>query len=456
MIQKANIGQLVHLYEILDEVHATSSPSYLLPNYTPNQSSVLEIKYKCNGNWRSNYNQRILFTKNASWNTPGCIGISYENGRPGYLTVKFNTSSSYEITNARIAWDNTTPHIVKYDMNNLYYDGDIVATRTMTYGTPSDELLLSTVNISNSSTDQGYYSFYYFNIYESGDLIHEFVPVRRISDNAIGFYDKQNDNFIAWQGGVAYTSKQIPEYIDEYHAGALYVNDIKHNNNSINRIYLNGEVYWGGIIPSQTSIYEILNEIHPVQNSGSVYFNTNYLYKSNTTIETQYECMSDVLSTISGIWPRLYQSDTTPHYGAQVVAASHEPTLHIKRNGYSNWNIYSNYGWASGLRTLRQSQSEVSINGTVLWSGTQPYTNTTYPIILMNDGGHDQGTTGMFYIYYYKFYESSTLVHEYLPVKRLSDNEYGFYDSVTDTFLTNLGTGSVTGTSKSTPEYIYG
>lgn len=60
------------------------------------------------------------------------------------------------------------------------------------------------------------------------------------------------------------------------------------------------------------------------------------------------------------------------------------------------------------------------------------------------------------YVYDVKIWKNDVLIRHYLPVKRLSDNTYGLYDNVNNTFHKNEVSGySFSGTSKSTPEYIY-
>lgn len=469
MIQKIADTQ-VPKYEVLDYI-ITPSCSEVNTEVLVDGSTVVEMT--CMFRQRS-YNSPRFFSSNDTntdtpgWKEPGTWGLQFEDsGNMLSIKVLGNTTLSDPVIRTNITYNDLSGNKYRYNLTaagilNIYDTSDnVYKSYDVTQYTVASYVSSTPIKLFHRYASHEYINnatyVYDVKIWQNNELIKHYIPVKRLSDNVYGLYDLENETFHQNEiSGYIFTgaSKATPEYIYDNLSSTNYVNDIIINSTQINRIYFNGEVYWGALPHQQTPVYEVLDEIHPVQNSGSVYFNTNYLYKSNTTIDTQYECMSDVL-TISGIYPRLYQSDTTPFYGAQVVAVSHEPDIHIKRNGYSNWDIFNNYGWTSGLRTLRQSQNEVSINGTVLWSGTQSYTNTTYPILLLNDGEHSQSSTGMFYIHYYKFYESSTLVHEYLPVKRLSDNEYGFYDSVTDTFLTNLGTGSVTGTSKSTPEYIY-
>ena len=48
-------------------------------------------------------------------------------------------------------------------------------------------------------------------------------------------------------------------------------------------------------------------------------------------------------------------------------------------------------------------------------------------------------------LYSCKMYNNSTIVRDFIPAKRISDNEYGLWDKVTKTFYTNAGTGAFTG-----------
>ena len=43
-----------------------------------------------------------------------------------------------------------------------------------------------------------------------------------------------------------------------------------------------------------------------------------------------------------------------------------------------------------------------------------------------------------------KIYDNNTLVRNFIPVLRNSDNKPGMYDRVTKTFFTNQGTGEFT------------
>lgn len=59
-----------------------------------------------------------------------------------------------------------------------------------------------------------------------------------------------------------------------------------------------------------------------------------------------------------------------------------------------------------------------------------------------SNANNENGAGGKFNIYYCKIYDSNTLVRDFIPVQRKSDNVLGMYDKVNDVFYTNAGTGN--------------
>lgn len=198
------------IYEVLDEIHATSNPAYILTDYSPVQDTIIEVKYKVNGNYVNNHNERIFSTYPSAWNDACTVDANYSSQG---LSVKFpNPPSSSGWFNNLATRDTTSSHILRVAMNECYYDGTLVATGNGTFEPSSNSIIIESV-ATQSSNDQGYYNLYYFNIYENNTTVRQYVPVRRISDDEIGFYDYVNQDFIAVNGTFAYTSKSIPEYI---------------------------------------------------------------------------------------------------------------------------------------------------------------------------------------------------------------------------------------------------
>ena len=198
------------IYEVLDEIHATSNPAYILTDYSPIQDTIIEVKYKVNGNYVNNHNERIFSTYPSLWYDAYTVDANYASQG---LEVKFpNPPSTSGWFHNLATRDTTSSHILRVAMNECYYDGTLVATGNGAFEPSSSSIIIESV-ATQSSNDQGYYNLYYFNIYENNTTVRQYVPVRRISDDEIGFYDYVNQDFIAVNGTFAYTSKSTPEYI---------------------------------------------------------------------------------------------------------------------------------------------------------------------------------------------------------------------------------------------------
>jgi len=75
--------------------------------------------------------------------------------------------------------------------------------------------------------------------------------------------------------------------------------------------------------------------------------------------------------------------------------------------------------------------------------------NTTSPMSVSLFAMHQRGTTlyyecGSLQLYSYKMYEGNTLIRNFVPCYRISDNVIGLYDTVNDVFYDNDGTGTFT------------
>ena len=69
---------------------------------------------------------------------------------------------------------------------------------------------------------------------------------------------------------------------------------------------------------------------------------------------------------------------------------------------------------------------------------------TNNPIHLFDNGVQQMNQNFKGRVYYIKIYEDGVLVHNFLPVKRNTDNVVGIYDTVAGRFFTNDGTGNFT------------
>ncbi len=238
MIQK--ISSQIPKYEILEEIHATSYPAYINTEIKSGYNISIEVKYKNVEQFESGTYRRI-FSTDAEWNDRRTLAVNYNDSK---LEVKFIG----EITaiSSGVLYDTTSEHTVYLSSEYFKYDGKTYMTHMKSVRTSLYDILIAQ-SFYKSSLDQGYYNYYYVKIWDNDTLVRDYVPVKRLSDNKYGLYDYVNDTFYSSAGTAEFTgtSKAEPEYIYDNQEQTLYVNDIIINGDHINRIYLNGEVYWG-------------------------------------------------------------------------------------------------------------------------------------------------------------------------------------------------------------------
>lgn len=108
--------------------------------------------------------------------------------------MPLNTRLIVSTTNNSLTWTDVT---------------DPTNSRTLTSGTMVDspvDLYFGTMNRSGSSVDWCPANWYNIKIYESGTIVHDLVPVKRNSDDAMGFYDVISETFITPIRGSSYNS----------------------------------------------------------------------------------------------------------------------------------------------------------------------------------------------------------------------------------------------------------
>ena len=116
---------------------------------------------------------------------------------------------------------------------------------------------------------------------------------------------------------------------------------------------------------------------------------------------------------------------------------------------YSSWNdVYNNVDYNSSPTFVFRYEftngtQKLYINGTLNKTFNQTKGTDTYNFRLFNVTPAASAINGTNTIYYCKVYDGSgNLLREYIPALRNSDNVLGMYDTVTNTFFTNQGTGT--------------
>jgi len=172
-------------------------------------------------------------------------------------------------------------------------------------------------------------------------------------------------------------------------------------------------------------------QVDYIESSGTQYIDTEYIANTSTEVHTKF---------------LLNNKNNFGLYGGQITGKdtnlrffADSGSLYIAHGGnrrqqVNNLEINIEY-------ELQHKKSECVINGVqYISSGSNDFQRTTLAICKCN--GFD--INGYFLngrIYYFKIYDSGTLVRNFIPCFRNSDNKVGLYDLVNNVFYGNRGTG---------------
>jgi len=144
---------------------------------------------------------------------------------------------------------------------------------------------------------------------------------------------------------------------------------------------------------------------------------------------------------------KIYNSSVSLNY---LFGGLQSQNLMIYNGLYNNNSL--EYNWetitytASNLVEMTQRISgdtiTININGEIFTKSTGTSNGERVYIGACNGGSRVY--TGM-RIYYFKMYNRTSIVRDYIPVQRKSDGAIGLYDRVSGTFFGNSGTGSFGG-----------
>lgn len=183
-------------------------------------------------------------------------------------------------------------------------------------------------------------------------------------------------------------------------------------------------------------------QVDYIESSGTQYIDTEYIANTSTEVHTKFLLNNKNKFGLYG--GQITGKDTNLRFFAD------SGSLYIAHGGnrrqqVNNLEINIEY-------ELQHKKSECVINGVqYISSGSNDFQRTTLTICKCN--GFD--INGYFLngrIYYFKIYDSGTLVRNFIPCYRNSDNKVGLYDLVNNVFYANQGTGEFTYGTKIEPE----
>lgn len=188
-------------------------------------------------------------------------------------------------------------------------------------------------------------------------------------------------------------------------------------------------------------------EVEYLQSSGTQYINPGFVWQSDLSkrINIKFALLDNITHSVGGT----YVSQTG---GSSILGFP----AYLEGNGLYYNVAAGDYALSSatvnGIMTtiFNNASHQVLENGTTKMTITHTTYSCALPFFLfaVNVDGN-AGYMGKTRIYYFQYIDNNTneLLADYIPVYRKSDTVYGFWDAVSETFITNSGTGSFTGGS---------
>ena len=367
----------------------TSNTKYELDIDSINSNDTAYIIGTIDGN--SNRNN-IYLTSNGYFSAG--YGSAYQS-----TTIKFQANTKYNI---------------KLDKNLFYIDN--VLAYSFTEETFNNTVTSYLFARNNGGTIDRLTSMklYSCKIYDNNIIVRNFIPCYRNSDNEIGLYDLVNNVFYTNAGTGTFTygstvTRPSPDY-------SMPIHVIKGNNTI-----------------KVSNLPDGYTEVEYIESTGTQYIDTGR-YPSD--IE-DIECKIEISSTgaIYGAWKgtntsrrHLYRTSTAINIGYGTTG---------------NATITSDFTGVLNIKAHFENKNQrLIINDLGNVSFTDSPTNPKLNAYLFgrNYSGGDSDKVSM-KLYYWKIYDNGTLVRDYIPCIKNSNNEVGLYDLVNNTFYTNAGTG---------------
>lgn len=360
----------------------------------PNSTQYINTQFIPTGN------TRVIFTFEP---TVADNQALYTGGRTAASGTDTKTFSAFYISKAirRDYYGTSKTTTTTYDVNTkitvdanknttLINNSSVLANFTLNTSTTSIMPIIlfiaanqtSSTSAIQTSGSGAQYKFYSCKIYDNGTLVRDFVPAKRISDDKCGLWDKVNFKFYTDENGGNFT------------AGA-----------------------------EKTAIAAIGASIEYLEATGTQYLDTGITVNKNDNKELIMSCQLDNDGTYAG-------ANGYMQYQASITGGAKG----ILKISYKN-NIETIY-FNDVLKLTKDWTSAYSGTNVKLGIFKLGETNNTW----YNSSAWQTGK-----LYYYKLYDNGTLIRDFIPVKRISDNEYGLWDKVNKVFYKNAGTGTFTG-----------
>ncbi len=206
-------------------------------------------------------------------------------------------------------------------------------------------------------------------------------------------------------------------------------------------------IIWADTCPAgyQPAEYEVLEYI---ESTGTQYIDTEIIPSTNN-----YIINTTITPLIADVNVLVGVANSSKGYPGILINGTG-----IFRYGNQNFQHISPSFVQNTKYALTLSEKKLVVNGIVYTTTDPSYEgNIEYSIYLFarNNGIDGVGNQATMRLYSYSISNGAQIIQNLIPVKRASDNVIGMYDTVTNTFFTNAGTGTFIA-GPETYESIYG
>lgn len=198
----------------------------------------------------------------------------------------------------------------------------------------------------------------------------------------------------------------------------------------------NGKTF-NGVWTSKGRLPSAYQEVEYIESSGTQYIDTGIIPTSNTRVVAD---VSGLTGNINGsLWESYSTSDD--EYGLLNVSAY--PTF---RSDYGSSEVNKNIAISSNtVYHIDMNKNVTTINGEAMTNTASTFSgNKSLYVFARNANGNVDLKHPNAKFHSMEIYENNTQLRNFIPCYRKSDNEIGMYDTVSDTFFTNQGTGAFT------------
>lgn len=294
-------------------------------------------------------------------------------------------------------------NIYKIDHNKFYVNGNLYRDFTSrgNIDTQKNALIFTA---SSDGSDACYMTLYACKVWENDVLVRDFIPVRRKSDNEICLYDKLTEEFYTNRGTGSFSA--------------------------------------GPEKKSKLSDFKILDYI---QSTGNQFIDINYIPK---TLHTKYE-LGFMRTGTNGLWNPIINSEEDVRFGIMCTTSGtdrfNKGQFHIGATSEFKsvqFPISDNvkYDMIADKTGISVNNTKYDLEGVVNATGQW----STYINHRRNSSSSYSSEYSLGRWYYLKIYEDDELVKDFVPVKRIYDDELGVYDRINNNFYVNNGTGEFT------------